>query len=715
MRRIILAIGITLLSVLTLVRGSDPLPVQALREIYFDYMQRLNPRDYVQMPVRVVDVDENSLAAFGQWPWPRDLLAQLVDNLNGYGAAVIVFDVLFHEPDRMSPSRLVSRLSESGVIIPKAGLDQLASMDTDTILARAIEGRNVILGVAQVAQSGLVPDAAKVGFVEIGSQPSLGLPFLSSSAPILPILVKSAAGVGTISVSPSGQTNLVRKAPLIWRSQVGMHPSLAVEALRLAMGESTVLLQGYPDLTGVTERIRIGGLEIPTLPDGQIWIRYRKDHPDLYVSAQDVLTKTDDPALHSALGGNIVLIGTSAAGLFDIRTTAIGENVAGVSIHAQIIEQILLEDYLMRDGLVVALEIITFVIIGLVILIVMTIAGPAISISSGAGLGLLVVAGSWIAFSNYGILFDATFPLIGGILTFSVPAAYQFIVVDRDKRLIRNSFSHYVAPTILAQIENSGHVLELGGINRTITVMFCDIRNFTPLSETMSASDLVGLLNGLFTALGAEILAERGTIDKFIGDAIMAFWNAPIEVENHRELASLAALGMRKALRDFNDHSGRPDIATAVGISTGTASVGNIGSKDRFNYSAIGNTVNVASRIETNCRHVCYDILMSEHTASGLQEMALLEAGHLDLKGRSERQPTFILIGDTDLANSKLFGELKIRHDKLVSALKDGEPDLDQLTADCLDLVAQIEPGLASFYGCIVGRADDFCYTNGKN
>lgn len=707
MKRIVLAVGLVLLSVLTLVRGADPVPIQELREVYFDYLQRISPREYQPLPVRVVDIDEDSMASLGQWPWPRDTLAALVRRLNELGAAAIVFDVIFAEPDRMSPSAILSHLSDMDVTVPKVGLDSLAALDTDQMFAQAISEAPVVLGLAQAGGEPRDPAPAKAGLVSIGSEPLAGVAPLVSATNIVPRLQQATAGVGVISVAPTGDSNVIRKVPLLWRSGAGFYPALSMEALRVATGESTFVAQGAADIAGYMETFTVGGFVIPTLPDGQLWVRYRLDDPELYVSAKDVLDSELSPEIAGKLEGNIVFIGTSAAGLVDIRTTALRQSVAGVSIHAQIIEQILLGDYLIRNDVIDALEIFIFVALGLIVLSTMTWFGPMVSISAGTATGALVVLGSWIAFSRQGILFDATYPLVGGFLAFSGLAAYQFIVADRDKRLIRKSFSHYVAPGILDQIERTGHALELGGVNRPVTVMFCDIRNFTPLSESMSAMDLVTLLNKLFTELGSQILSEDGTIDKFIGDAIMAFWNAPVENEHHRRLAGNAALSMRKALSHFNMDREHVPISTAIGISSGIACVGNIGSRDRFNYSVIGDTVNVAARIEAACRHVEYDILLTEEAAEGLPGYALLEAGRLDLKGKSDRMHAYILVGDEAMAQSTDFIELRRLYCRFLEELTaKGEMD-NALIEQCCELGSRIEPGLPAFFQRIPRRAVD--------
>jgi adenylate cyclase len=708
MRRIVLAVGIFLLAALIFVRGLDPLPVRELRENYFDYLQTLGPRDYVPLPVRVVDVDEKSLEELGQWPWPRDRFAELTDKLTNYGAAVIIFDVLFAEPDRMSPSSLVSRFSDLQTNLDQAEIEALTSLDTDKMFAEAIAQSRVVLGIALSKDVTVEPQRSKAGFVEIGNQPGLGAPYLQAPTPILPVLMEAATGIGAVSVNPFDGSFLVRKVPLIWSSDAGYYPSLSLEALRVAFGASTYVLQGAADIPGYLETVNLSDLSIPTLPDGQLWVHYRHESPELYVSAKDVLAEGYDPALADKLEGNIVFVGTSAAGLVDIRTTALRESVPGVSIHAQMVEQILLQDFLVRNDLIEALEILTFVVLGVIVLGVMAWFGPLASISAGMVTAIVVLGGSWIAFARFQILFDATFALVGGFLAFSGLAAYQFIVADRDKRKIRKSFSHYVAPGVLDQIERDGHQVELGGINREVSLMFCDIRNFTPLTETVTADQMVSLLNNLFTKLGSKILAQSGTIDKFIGDAIMAFWNAPVETENHRELAALAAINMRSALVDFNSEHDHKPVACAIGINTGIACVGNIGSLDRFNYSAIGDTVNVAARIETACRQVDYDILITESMRAGLEDFATLEAGYLGLKGKSMRIQTHILIGDKTMKGSAAFQKLGQIHRSLIREFaRTGQIDIEHLE-ECHTLAMAIEPGLESFYRKLPERAADF-------
>jgi adenylate cyclase len=703
-----LLVGLALIAGLSLFRAAEPYPVREVREAYFDWLQRLAPREFTPLPVRVVDLDEASLETLGQWPWPRHRLALLLDRLHGFGAATVVFDVLFPEPDRLSPSRLaedpvIAALLARGAIDP-----EFATADNDAAFAAAMQGRAVVLGIAETAEGGLVP--GKAGLVQVGADPAAGLPPATATTALVPVLQAAASGIGSVSTSPWGSAAIIRTVPLLWQSGDGALPSLALEALRVAQGESSIVLFGAPGAAGVADSVRVGAFEVPTTPDGQIWLRARRDDPRLYIPARELLAEAPDPALRDRIEGHIVLVGTSAAGLLDIRTTPLGENVPGVSIHAQVIEQILLGDFLRRSDFTEGLELAAFAGLGLVVVGVMSVAGPLVSMAAGGVAGALVLGGSWLAFTREGVLFDATFPLIGGLLAFSALAGFQFVVADREKRTIRRSFSHYVAPAVLEQIERAGHRLELGGETREVTVMFCDIRNFTGLSETMPAQDLVTLLNGFFGGLAAEIIAEQGTIDKFVGDSIMAFWNAPVAAADHRLRACRAALRMRTALAAHNAGEAarrHGPVAIAVGIASGEACVGNIGARNRFNYSAIGDTVNVAARVEAECRPVGYDILITGAVAEGAAELALLPAGDPALKGKSERTPTFVLVGDAALAARAEFAALKAEHARLVEALRAGTADAARIAA-CKALAARVEPGLEGFYDHLPQRLADF-------
>ncbi|HEY8594900.1 MAG TPA: adenylate/guanylate cyclase domain-containing protein [Devosiaceae bacterium] len=712
-RRVVPAIfGLAIVAALFSLRLADPYPVQAMRDITFDNFQRLSPRPDGDFPVRVVDVDEASLAQIGQWPWPRKILAELVDRLTQMGAAVIVFDMLFPEPDRMSPNRIISSLdSDVAARVKAAGGDV---EDYDKVFAAAIARSRTVLGFGVTPQPGPLPNKAKSGFAIVGPDPTPAVPTMPGAVVSLPELMDAATGMGSISLQPGDSIAVVRRLPLLWTDGKQLFPSLALEALRVAMGVSTTVVFGDETGPGYVQSVRVGDLEIPTTPTGALWLHYRRMPDSLYVSAKDILGP-DFAAKADSIAGNIVFVGTSATGLLDIRGTPLGINVPGVSIHVQAIEQILSGDFLKRTDWIVALELLFFVVISISIVFLILASGPMLCFVVGAVMAGAIVAASWLGYVKWGLLIDPSYSLVGGFVVYSAMIFFQFVITDADKRRIRGAFGHYVAPALLAQIEKSDR-LSLGGEMRDLSIMFSDVRNFTTISEKMEPHALVTMLNTLFGNLGERITEQYGTIDKFIGDAIMAFWNAPIDVPGHPRRACQAALGMRDTLRKLNDGdafhlkaNGNPmsEIAIGIGISTGTALVGNLGLETRFDYSCVGDTVNVASRVEGSCKTVGYDIVVVEATRNQASDFAFLEAGSISLKGKSERERIHILVGGPELAQSEGFKALELAHRAAITELAAGG-DADSQIARCEELAAPIEPHLAHFYETLRTRRADF-------
>ncbi len=698
--------GLLIVLLLAGVRVADPYPVQVLREIALDFYQRLQPRPNGAYPVRVIDIDEPSLAEIGQWPWPRDRLARLTDRLTELGAAAIGFDVLFPEPDRMSPARIAAELP---------GIDPSTLPDYDQVFADALSRGPAILGFSRAPSGQPLQTPPRGGFAVSGPDPSEGVPFLTGVAAPIPMLSDAAPGLAALSLNTELSTSAVRRLPMLWTNGDSLYPTLSLEALRLALGIGTVVVFGDTAAAGYVDGLRIGDFTVPTTSNGDLWLYYSRPDPALYVSAKDVLGESYG-GLADRIAGHIVLIGTSASGLLDIHTTTLGDNVPGVSIHAQAIEQILSGTYLTRPDWVIGLEIVGFVLLGALMVIVVLQLGPLAGLFTGAA--ALAIAGgvSWWLFTAHGIMLDPSFALVGLTLLYAALVFFRFFTTDAAKRQIRRAFGYYVDPQLLTQIERSGTSLQLGGEMREVSVMFSDVRGFTPLSEKLTPPQILALLNTMFGALGQEITGRLGTIDKFIGDAIMAFWNAPIDVADHPRRAAEAALGMRARLRALNAAdafglrargTGIDEVVIGVGISTGEALVGNMGLETRFDYSALGDTVNVASRVESACKEMGYDLLVTAPTHDAAPGLAYLPAGGMALKGKSERVVIYLLVGDAAMAQSPGFLELGALHAEAVAALAAGA-DPTPAIAQCRELAMTIEPGLAKFYDRLAGRAEDF-------
>ncbi|MGH6802049.1 MAG: adenylate/guanylate cyclase domain-containing protein, partial [Methyloceanibacter sp.] len=482
---------------------------------------------------------------------------------------------------------------------------------------------------------------------------------------------------------------------------------------------STYLITNAPELEGSIASVRVGDVEVKTTASGGLWMYYAEERPERYVSAKTILEDYEAPATRDKIEGHIVFIGTSAAGLLDIRTTSLGQTVPGVSIHAQAVEQILSSTFLSRPDWADGLEIALVFALGILIIAIGSSVSPFMGILAGAAIALASGAASWAAFRYNQFLIDPTMPVASALATLFVMTAFRFLVSDRERRTIRRAFSQYLAPSLLSRIESSPDALKLGGDERQLTLMFMDVRGFTTISEILNPIELVEFMNKLLNELSRPIIREEGTLDKFIGDSIMAFWNAPVDVPDHAKRAATAALDMRAALRTLNSQDAfnlkwrlgdSAEINIGIGINTGLACVGNMGAETRFNYSAVGDAVNLAARIESSAKYLGHDIVISESAASALQDMAMLEAGHLELKGKSARQRLYVLVGDRELAASPNFWELASFHETLLRHLASGEvPATKRALAKCLEKVDRNGwSTLRPFYERIIDRRSDF-------
>jgi len=700
--------GLLIVLALVAVRAADPYPVAVLREISFDLYQRLKPREIpTDAPVRVVDVDEASLASFGQWPWSRDRLATLVERLTELGAAAIVFDMLFPEPDRMSPQRLAAELPD---------IDPATLADYDAQFAAALAGGPTVLGLSRVPEGRPLQLTPKSGFAVSGADPRPALQKIEAATVPLRRLYEAAQGLGVVSLSAKEAVSAVRRLPLMWARAMDFYPSLSVEALRVAQGAETIVVLGETSGGGeYPVGLRVGQFDVPTTSEGDLWLYYHRPYAELYISAKDILG-FGYQRYADRVAGQIVLIGTSASGLLDLHTTTLGDNVPGVSIHAQALDQIFSGQFLTRAHWVEGLELLGFAGLGILTVLVTLSLGPTAGLVAAA----VVMVGtgwfSWQSFAGQGLMIDPSFPLIGIAIVYAAMVFFQFSITDADKRQIRRAFGYYVTPALLAEIERNGDRLKLGGEMRDLTVLFTDVRGFTPLSEKLEPRRLVGMLNTMFGALGKRILDQYGTIDKFVGDAIMAFWNAPIDIDDHARRACVATLGMRQTLAELNakdafglkeTNAGIEALSIGMGIATGEALVGNMGLETRFDYSAIGDTVNVASRVEGATKEVGYDIVAVNATRDAVPDFAFLEAGSIVLKGKSQREPIHILVGDAELAQSGSFKLLQMSHRETLKLIRDGRDPTGGI-AECRALAPKVEPGLVRFYDLLASRRGDF-------
>ena len=671
-------------------RVADPFFVRALRFVAFDTYQRLSPEIYdPSLPVRVVDIDEESLNRIGQWPWPRTVVAELLARLTQAGAAVVVFDVLFAEADQTSPEQMAGA-SASGDV----ELSELDVRQNDLVFAEAITSANVVLATA-LSNRQSPPPPPKAGFAVAGDDPRAFIPAFVGATRNLAILDDVTDGIGSINWIPD-RDQIIRRVPLIFRMDETFVPSLTTEALRVAQGATTYILKAsnasgetsFGEQTGLNH-IRVGDFEIPTDADGGIWVKFRPSNPTAYIPAWQVLA---GDSVGDEVEGRIVLVGTSAPGLSDLRATPLDPSISGVEVHAQAIEHILAGRSITRPDYSLAVELAVLVVLGVALAAVL----PAISATQSALLGIAAIAAvfaaGWFAYSDAGLLFDPSFPALALLIFVSSATFLVYRRVELQRAEVRRAFGLYVSPSVVDELIAHPERLELGGEVRDLTLMFSDVRNFTTISERMNATELTGFINSLLTPLTDVILEKRGTIDKYMGDAIMAFWNAPLDDPDHAANACQAAVEMlvrvgelNQRWREESEAAGRPfvPVVIGIGINSGECLVGNLGSDQRFDYSALGDEVNVASRLEGLSKMYGIAVVIGESIVARLPDLGTLELDLLQVRGRMQVTRVYTLLETLGAGNAAL-SRLQPLHREMLEAVRAQAWDrAEGLIADC--------------------------------
>ena len=658
------AICILLLLALIPLRIVDPPPLEEIRLRTFDFYQSLRPRPTVVRPVTIVDIDETSLKEIGQWPWPRTIVADLVTQVTQLGAVAIAFDVIFAEPDRMSPSIAATSFRN----LDDDTRNKLRSLPSnDEVLAEAIQRSRVVVG--QVGSATSVPRsqteaAQQTGFAVKGPDPT---PFLVTFAGLLrnvPAIEQVAAGRGVFSILPE-RDGIVRRVPIIMQAQGAMVPSLSMELLRVVADSGAILVR--TDEAGV-QSVAVPGLELPTDQNGRLWVHFNRHDPGRYISANDVL---QGRVSRDNVEGKLVLIGTSAAGLLDVKTTPVAAAMPGVEVHAQILESALANSLLTYPSYAIGAELVVAVLVGIAIIIVAPMLSASIVIALGAVVVAALIGVSWYVFSQYDLLIDFTYPLLASGFVYLTLIFVNYFQEQMQRQQIRAAFGYYLSPALVEQLARSPEKLVLGGEERRMTILFGDVRGFTTISEHYKhdPQGLTRLMNRFLTPLTNAIIERNGTIDKYIGDAIMAFWNAPLDDPRQEVNACEAALEMLARADKLNQEFKREadqnggtymPLRVGIGLNTGPCVVGNMGSDFRFNYSVLGDTVNVASRLEARTKDYRVPIVIGEGTAQKAKEkFATMEIDRIQVKGKTQPETVFTVLGRAELGRDPNFLELQ--------------------------------------------------------
>ncbi len=657
----------------------NPYPLEYLRLKTFDYYQQLRPREIPPpegKPVTIIDLDEESLAEVGQWPWPRTTVAKLVQNLMQMGAALVAFDIVFAEPDRMNPDKIpdtVVGLDDA----TKAKLKALPS--NDQVFANVIKRSRVVLGQAgyweKIETKKGPPIKKSVALLKQGKDvdPAHFLPQFQSLVRNVPVIEPVAAGHGIFSLVPEPD-GIVRRVPTLFVFDKELYPSLSIEMLRVAFQRKSILVKANP--AGITYLGVHKGLVLPTDRKGRVWPYFSKSDKAKYVSARKVLDGTADP---TKIKGKLTIVGTSAVGLLDIRSTPTEKVIPGVEVHVQLIESALHKKWLSRPNYFNAAEMALILVVGLLMVILVPMVGAKWTML----LFLLVAGGSagtsWYLFEKYRLLFDAGYAIISIGLMYTTLTYTGYAKEEANRRQVRDAFAHYLSPDMVEKLAEDPDKLTLGGEMREMTMLFCDVRGFTTISEQFDAVGLTKLINKLLTPLTNVILKNRGTVDKYMGDCIMAFWNAPMDDPNHARNGCLSALAMLGEMGPLNDQlekeaqeEGRKHIPLKVGLglNTGPVVVGNMGSDQRFDYSVLGDNVNLASRLEGQSKAYGVSVVIGANTHEKVPEMATIELDKIQVKGKTVGINIYALLGDETLEQNQDFRTLRSQHDQMLAAYR---------------------------------------------
>ncbi len=660
-----------------------PIPIisPALNRIgllVFDSYQRMSPRPYEEAAVRVVDIDDETIRRYGQWPWPRTDIARLTLALGDAGAAAIAFDIVFSEKDRTSPQQLSKRYAATDPVVAQL----LATLpDNDAQLAEVFKITPSLTGYFLTNDHTDAQAEPKAGLAVSGSAPS-SVPHYRSAVMPLPALEAAASGSGFLSIAPDDDS-IIRRAPMIAMQGRALLPSLSLDALRVARQASSVIIKtsdgsGEGGNAGDVAALRVADFEVPTTRAGELWMHYTRSVPDRVVPAWKLLSGALSAQEKDRLfNDHIVFIGAGAIGLRDLRATPLNDAELGVMIHAQATEQMILQHFLYRPDWVVGVERLLLLVLGIGLVFLLPSLGAAYGALLGGATVLAIGGGSWIAFSRYQFLLDPTWPILGLITAYVLGTILVYYQEEQQRAYIHNAFDRYLAPELVRRIAEDPGQLELGGEEREMTVLFCDIRSFSSISEKLLPNEIIRFLIAFLTPMTDLLLSHKATIDKYIGDAILAFWNAPLDDPNQHENAARGALAMAERLKMLNidmplqDAEPWPDqVKIGIGLNTGPCCVGNMGSQQRLSYSLIGDTVNLASRIEGLTKYYGVQIAIGTGLHDHIPHFASLVLDHVRVVGRDAPETIRVLLGDDVVANGPDFIGYAEKHDAMIVAYR---------------------------------------------
>ena len=655
--------------------------VQRLDDIIYDARLRASMPRTLDDRIVIVDLDEKSLEEVGRWPWGRNKLAMMMDELfDRQKVAVVGFDVVFAEADDSSGLQRMRELAKNE-LKDTAGfanrLDQLqSSLDYDALFAKSLKGRPVILGYYFTSDrgghtSGVLPSPV----MEKDSLKGRPIKFLSWSGYGSNIdLISKAAPVGGFFNPVPDADGLVRSVPLVSEYKDQYYESLALAVFRMVVGSPPVepgfpldkfVSRNYQGLESIRLLQGSKSIAIPVAEGVIAWTPFRgAGGPNggsfKYVSASDVV---NHKLSQESLKGKIVLVGTTAPGLQDFRATPVNETYPGVEVHANLISGFLDGRIPVKPDYAVGYDVVILMLAGLALAFGLPLLSATRAVILSVVTIAVVTALNFYLYSAESLILPLAATLIMCVIAFALNMSYGYFVESRSKRELAHMFGTYVPPELVDEMVAQGaENYSMKATNKELTVMFCDMRGFTKMSEQMEPTQLQQLLTSVFDRLTDIIRKNRGTIDKYMGDCVMAFWGAPVDLPNHAHLASKTSMEMANAVRKINEEhraKGIPEIGVGIGLNTGTMCVGNMGSEIRQAYTVIGDSVNLGSRLEGLSKVYGVDIVVSESTRKLAPEFAWQELDRVRVKGKEQAVAIFWPLAPTERIEKGNQEELK--------------------------------------------------------
>ncbi|GLR63090.1 CHASE2 domain-containing protein [Marinospirillum insulare] len=675
--RILATLSGLLLVIFLMLVVSEKVPVfsdiyQRLELLVYDQRMRfhLPEKNEVQPSdgtrIVIIDIDEESLQHEGRWPWSRLKMVDLVEKLNAAGAAVIGFDILFGEAERNPAQVVLSQLDKKSKLHKEINLIQ-HNYDSDQMFANTLANSEAILGYLFHFQypltSGLLPEPLPLENTEDNLVSQLGMPSMTGYAAPIEVLTSNAKG-GFFSLALD-QDGVTRRAPMLARYNNQLYPSLSLEMLRQfllldAIELETSTIKGREHL----EKIHLGAnFSLPTDSSGQLLIPYRGPAETFpYIPAWKLLSGDFDKNL---VEGALIIIGTSAPGLFDLRATPIDSVYPGVEVHANLLAAMLDKKFLKQPSWVTGADFVIALISGLVLAIALPWLTPLLQFVLSLSVAAIILAVTGWLWASKGLVLALAGPLLVVYLLITIfNFIWGFFYEFMTRNLLTDMFGQYVPPELVEEMSKHPGEFSFAGESRELSVLFSDIRGFTSLSERLTADELKLLLNRYFTPVTGVIFDHRGTIDKYIGDLVMAFWGAPVVDPDHALHSIQAALQMLKATEEISAvfaSEGLPEIKVGIGINSGEMSVGDMGSKYRRAYTVLGDAVNLASRLESSTKYYGVSLIVGERTKElALEHFVWRELDLVRVKGKDQPVKIYQPLCSIEELTPELEEELKL-------------------------------------------------------